>query len=197
MNLETLKKNLPMVAIVILAIAVIVYLVSGMGGNSSTNTTNSSSTTSNSSKLATNSQVVKSSLTTSVSDATVGSETSNLSATTAIVSTQASISTSIKGENVNTSNTVAVTTSNLIAGKTYTMEDVSTNADETSCWVVYKNSVYDVTSFITKHPGREAILQGCGKDLVEYNEAHPGGAFDSPTVLSNLTPLKIGELIKE
>jgi cytochrome b involved in lipid metabolism len=47
----------------------------------------------------------------------------------------------------------------------YTLEDVALHATQTSCWSAVNGKVYDLTSFIGKHPGGERrILNICGKD---------------------------------
>ncbi len=47
----------------------------------------------------------------------------------------------------------------------YSMADVATHKDGTSCWTVINGGVYDVTSWINQHPGGpDAILSLCGKD---------------------------------
>jgi cytochrome b involved in lipid metabolism len=43
--------------------------------------------------------------------------------------------------------------------KSYTATEVAGHADSTSCWLILDNKVYDVTTFIPKHPGGEAILK--------------------------------------
>lgn len=43
--------------------------------------------------------------------------------------------------------------------KSYTATEVAAHADSTSCWLILDNKVYDVTTFIPKHPGGEAILK--------------------------------------
>ncbi len=49
--------------------------------------------------------------------------------------------------------------------KTYIMADVSAHASSVSCWSAISGKVYDLTSWIGKHPGGdEAILAICGKD---------------------------------
>ena len=55
-------------------------------------------------------------------------------------------------------------TSAAAAKQTYTMADVATHSNESDCWLVIENKVYDVTSFIPNHPGGKEILKGCGKD---------------------------------
>lgn len=94
-----------------------------------------------------------------------------------------------------TTSTTSTTSSNGAAGTTYTLAEVGTHDTPTSCWVSYKKEVYDVTSYISSHPGGEEIKKACGQDLEKYNSTHQGGAFDSSTVKSALTPLKIGALV--
>lgn len=50
----------------------------------------------------------------------------------------------------------------------YTLEEVTKHAVPTDCWLVASAKVYDVTSFVDKHPGGEKILEGCGKDMTEF-----------------------------
>lgn len=47
----------------------------------------------------------------------------------------------------------------------YTLADVAKHASASSCWTAVNGNVYDVTKWITQHPGgRRAILGMCGKD---------------------------------
>ena len=47
----------------------------------------------------------------------------------------------------------------------YTMADVRGNSTKSKCWTVIDKKVYDLTNWISAHPGREApILFLCGKD---------------------------------
>ena len=47
----------------------------------------------------------------------------------------------------------------------YTMADVRANSTRDKCWTVIDKKVYDLTNWISAHPGREApILFLCGKD---------------------------------
>ncbi len=46
-----------------------------------------------------------------------------------------------------------------------TMTDVATHAGAESCWSVIDGAVYDLTGWVSEHPGGErAILSLCGKD---------------------------------
>jgi len=61
-----------------------------------------------------------------------------------------------------------------------------------SCWASINGNVYDLTSWIPKHPGgEEAILQLCGTDgSAKFNKQHGGGAQQAAV----LAGFKIGVL---
>jgi len=60
--------------------------------------------------------------------------------------------------------------------KGFSMADVATHKDESSCWAVVNNKVYDLTSWISKHPGGpERILGICGTDgTAQFEGQHMG-----------------------
>lgn len=76
--------------------------------------------------------------------------------------------------------------------KTFTMTEVALHADTTSCYSVVNGSVYDLTTWILKHPGGErAIKSICGKDGSDgFNGKHGG----KPQPESTLASFKIGIL---
>lgn len=48
------------------------------------------------------------------------------------------------------------------------LEELAKHNSEDDCWVIYKNQVYDLTTWIDKHPGgKEAILNQCGTENFE------------------------------
>ena len=52
-----------------------------------------------------------------------------------------------------------------VTQSSYTMADVRANSTRAKCWTVIDKKVYDLTNWISAHPGREApILFLCGKD---------------------------------
>ena len=55
--------------------------------------------------------------------------------------------------------------------KQYTKEEVSLHNTKEDCWIIINNGVYDVTEFLSIHPGGDSILasQG-GKDATEFFE---------------------------
>lgn len=56
-----------------------------------------------------------------------------------------------------------------------TLAEVATHGSEASCWMVIRGKVYDVTSYIGKHPaGKSSILKGCGKDATSMFEGVKG-----------------------
>lgn len=60
---------------------------------------------------------------------------------------------------------VSPTASSASAEKVYTLADVILHSSEASCWSVVNDKVYDLTAWISKHPGgSKAILSICGKD---------------------------------
>lgn len=68
--------------------------------------------------------------------------------------------------------------------QTFTQTQVESHNTEDSCWVVHKNKVYDVTSFVQDHPGGEDyILDHAGQDVTklmqdELQHLHSEGAYE-------------------
>ena len=64
----------------------------------------------------------------------------------------------------------------LMASTTYTLAQVGTHKDATSCWTAINGLVYDVTAFIDKHPGGDKnILKTCGIDATTLFTNQHGG----------------------
>lgn len=74
----------------------------------------------------------------------------------------------------------------------YTLQQVAQHADVASCWTAINGQVYDLTSWIDKHPGGpDQILQLCGTDgSAAFNLKHAGD--DRPS--SELTAFRLGPL---
>lgn len=64
---------------------------------------------------------------------------------------------------------------------------------EKEIWIVYKDSVYNVTSYLDRHPGgSELILECAGKDCTkDFNSV--GHSLDA---FKDLKSLKVGELME-
>jgi cytochrome b involved in lipid metabolism len=78
--------------------------------------------------------------------------------------------------------------------KTFTLKDIESHKDATSCWTTISGKVYDVTSWISKHPGgKKAILSTCGVDATdEFTGKHGGQGRPE----SELSKYYIGTLVK-
>lgn len=74
----------------------------------------------------------------------------------------------------------------------YTISDVITHKDITSCYTIISGSVYDVTMWVNLHPGgKMAILSICGVDGTEkFLKKHKGGE----KFMTILSRYKIGTL---
>ncbi len=74
--------------------------------------------------------------------------------------------------------------SNLIAS--YTLAEVTTHSTPTNCWTIVRTNVYDLTSWIAKHPGGDkAILSMCGKDATTAFEGQHGGQENPEKALAS------------
>ncbi|XP_050355300.1 cytochrome b5-like [Nymphalis io] len=77
----------------------------------------------------------------------------------------------------------------------YTIADVASRNGRGGApvWMIYKDSVYDVTSYIPEHPGGDVILEEAGTDATK--------AFDdvdhSSDAITILKKYKIGEIVEE
>ncbi len=63
--------------------------------------------------------------------------------------------------------------------KAYTAEEVAAHNTEADCWMIINNSIYDVTSYLSEHPGGNGISVLCGQDATigfatkgDENEPH-------------------------
>lgn len=75
----------------------------------------------------------------------------------------------------------------------YSLEEVAQHSTPEDCWLAIDGEVYDVSNFVSEHPGGEEILKGCGKDastLFHGEEEHQG----STEVQAYMAELKIGTL---
>jgi cytochrome b involved in lipid metabolism len=78
--------------------------------------------------------------------------------------------------------------------KAYTLADVAKHTTQSSCWTTIDGNVYDLTAWISQHPGgAAAILSLCGKDgSAAFNAQHGGQARPAAELASFL----IGTLTK-
>lgn len=71
------------------------------------------------------------------------------------------------------------------AGSGLTMADVASHATPADCWTAVKGNVYNVTGWISQHPGGAAVIEGmCGVDATasfegqHQGQARPQGELD-------------------
>jgi cytochrome b involved in lipid metabolism len=64
---------------------------------------------------------------------------------------------------------------------TFTANDVAKHSTQNDCWMIINGQVYDLTDYISSHPGGDAMLQACGGDgttLFNTNPRHSSYAND-------------------
>jgi len=74
----------------------------------------------------------------------------------------------------------------------YSLADVTIHAADSDCWTVIDGSVYELTSWIYRHPGgAKPIIAMCGQDsTVSFTNQHGG----SKAAKAALVLLKIGQI---
>jgi cytochrome b involved in lipid metabolism len=77
----------------------------------------------------------------------------------------------------------------------YTMVDIQNRNTLDNCWTVVRGQVYNLTDFISKHPGgADAVSQLCGVDGTDKFVGQHGG---SRLQESTLEDYKLGDLVSE
>lgn len=80
--------------------------------------------------------------------------------------------------------------------------EVEKHNSASDCWTIIDGSVYDITSYVPRHPGGDEILRACGADgstLFNQRQTTSGesvgsGSPHSSSAESQLEKLKIGKL---
>ncbi len=80
--------------------------------------------------------------------------------------------------------------------KTYTLSEVAAHKSASDCWTVVDGSVYNVTDFVSNHPGGAAILKACGKDGTSMITGEREHKENMANVEAALMSMKIGTLAK-
>lgn len=77
-----------------------------------------------------------------------------------------------------------------------TLQQVSTHNSAASCWIIVNGIVYDITSYIPKHPTDESVLLAwCGKESTQAWEDKGGiGKSHSSRAEAALDTYEIGRL---
>lgn len=95
-------------------------------------------------------------------------------------------------------------TANERTDKTYTIDEVASHNSRADCWTVISGQVYELSDFITRHPGGDDIVRACGVDATslftkrQTEDGQPigSGSPHSQTASQQLAALKIGTLAK-
>ena len=75
---------------------------------------------------------------------------------------------------------------------TYTAAEVAKHNTATDCWSVVSKNVYDLTSYVSSHPGGATVIKAiCGKDGTAAFSGQHGGAATPTSVLASF---KLGAL---
>lgn len=85
----------------------------------------------------------------------------------------------------------------------FTAAQVAEHDSADDCWTIISGNVYNITSYIPRHPGGNEILRACGKDgtsLFTQRETADGqevgsGSPHSRSAQSMLEQLKVGTLV--
>jgi cytochrome b involved in lipid metabolism len=77
-----------------------------------------------------------------------------------------------------------------------TMDELAKHNNASSCWLLINGKIYDVTSFITAHPGGDtSILNTCGTDATQaYDTKGSRGRPHSSTANDMLQQYYLGDL---
>jgi L-lactate dehydrogenase (cytochrome) len=75
----------------------------------------------------------------------------------------------------------------------YTMVEVREHDQKEDCWIVINRKVYDITNFLSEHPGGSSILVTVsGQDATDYFEE-----LHRPEILDEIAgDYLIGELVQ-
>ena len=77
-----------------------------------------------------------------------------------------------------------------------TVTQVSAHNSKASCWIIISNKVFDVTNFLSIHPGGVSIIvQYCGKDATNAFNSDSAGHNHSTYARSLLPTYFIGNII--
>jgi cytochrome b involved in lipid metabolism len=59
----------------------------------------------------------------------------------------------------------------------YTINEIAIHNAKESCWIIVKNKVYDVTTFLDEHPGGECLFKNAGNDCTYHLSFHSNAAL--------------------
>ena len=75
----------------------------------------------------------------------------------------------------------------------FTLEEISKHNTKSSVWVTYKQGVYDITDFVSKHPGGDKIMLGAGGSVEPFWRLY-GQHLHLPHVSYMMEDMRIGNI---
>lgn len=80
----------------------------------------------------------------------------------------------------------------------YNIETVRNHNKPTDIWTIYRGNIYDISHFVSKHPGgKSTIIMAAGKDIEKvWKENGYEFHINNRYVISQLTKNKVGKLIE-
>jgi hypothetical protein len=83
-------------------------------------------------------------------------------------------------------------------GAAISAQEVATHSSSGDCWIIVSNKVYNVSSYLSSHPGgASAIAPYCGKEATrafQTKDLGGSGSNHSNRAYSHLTSLYVGDL---
>ena len=111
---------------------------------------------------------------------------------------------SVSGQNNSSQRTSSNSSTNdsQNSAKTFTTDQVAQHKTKDDCWTIIGDKVYDITSYVPRHPGGNEILRACGTDgtsLFETRTTADGqkvgtGTPHSSSSQNQLKQLEIGAI---
>ncbi len=72
-----------------------------------------------------------------------------------------------------------------------TEEEVAGHDSTDDCWIIFDGEVYDITSFINNHHGRNVMHEGCGREATELFIVEKMGFDNLQTAMARLQDYKV------
>ncbi|MEX2365464.1 MAG: cytochrome b5-like heme/steroid binding domain-containing protein [Pseudohongiellaceae bacterium] len=80
----------------------------------------------------------------------------------------------------------------------YTLTDVAQHNSQDDCWMVIENKVFDITTYIERHPTPPSVLlPWCGKEATKGMRTKGYGNDHSPFAWNLLSNYQIGTIMTE
>ncbi|MDX1765464.1 MAG: cytochrome b5-like heme/steroid binding domain-containing protein [Candidatus Saccharimonadales bacterium] len=115
-----------------------------------------------------------------------------------------SSSTELATETTTETETSTNTDTESTPARTITLAELQTRNSADDCWTVISGTVYDITDYLTRHPGGDTILLACGGDgtslfqerTTDEGEKIGSGTPHSSSASSQLSAYEIGDLVE-